>query len=159
MRVAQLESESRREKEVLPPCSSHCSLLLKRCSRNDLLIALIPVACSRSASLCRVHALCKQTNLVVSYNRISQDINQFVLEAGPAIANSESTVRRIVSTTNARLDVRSRCCVPLLWHVHATAGARRSCSESRQRPQHQCRECVSQVSLFGMRCKLRLVEV
>ena len=38
----------------------------------------------------------------------AQDINQFVLEAGPAIANSESSVRRVVSTTTARLDVRAR---------------------------------------------------
>ncbi len=47
-------------------------------------------------------------------HRAAQDINQFVLEAGPAIANSESTVRRIVSTTNARLDVGARCCSALL---------------------------------------------
>jgi hypothetical protein len=38
-----------------------------------------------------------------------------VLEAGPAIANSESTVRRIVSTTNARLDVRAAAA--LCWHA------------------------------------------
>lgn len=31
-----------------------------------------------------------------------------MLEAGPAIANSESSVRRVVPTTNARLDVRAR---------------------------------------------------
>lgn len=77
-----------------------------------MLIALIPVACSRCAPLCHARAL--RNVCATCHSSAAQDINQFVLEAGPAIANSESTVRRIVSTTNARLDVRARCCAGLL---------------------------------------------
>ncbi len=86
----------------------------------------------------------------MGHSYAAQDINQFVLEAGPAIANSETTVRRIVSTTNARLDVRALCCARLLRRRHdtsfAVAGAGGTRGKLGQRPQHQRWEFVSQVA-------------
>jgi hypothetical protein len=107
------------------PCSC---LALNRRSRNALRIVLTPAVCSRSPPPSPALVSCPSPP-----QHFEQDINQFVLEAGPAIANSESTVRRVVSTTNARLDVRARswlaaaCCDASL----VPAGAVGSCFKSR----------------------------
>ena len=131
------------------PCSS---LALNRRFRNALRIVLTPAACSRSPPPAPAPVSCP-----CPLPTLQQDINQFVLEAGPAIANSESTVRRIVSTTTARLDVRARSWLAELWCACcdaplALAGAVGSCFKSRLRPQHQRQQLFPQASLLSLRC-------
>lgn len=144
------------------------SMPLNTHHRSALQTAPTPVACSRFVTRHCI-PLNKHTAQHVHDHRAAQDINQFVLEAGPAIANSESTVRRIVSTTNARLDVCARCCSAVLPRccdaahccgVVVTQGCAGSLSarvEPGLRPQHQREQLVFKVSLFGMKCRVCLM--